>query len=58
MSNFIQSAIKHPGALTKAAKRNGVSTKQEAVKESHSGDPKIRGRGILARRFQSGDLHK
>lgn len=58
MANFIKSAIKHPGALTNAAARHGVSKKQEAEKESHSSDPSIRGRGNLGLRFmKGGDLH-
>ena len=43
--------VKHPGALKAAEKRHGVSTKQEAQKESHSSNPKIRSRGNLAKRF-------
>jgi hypothetical protein len=43
--------IKHPGALTKAAKKHGVSKLQEAEKESHSSDPSIRARGNLGKRF-------
>lgn len=59
MTNFISKAIKHPGALTKAAHENGKSKRQEAEKESHSSDPKIRGRGLLGLRFmRGGDLHK
>lgn len=58
MSNFIQSAIKHPGALTRAAAEHGVSKRQEAEKESHSSNPSIRGRGNLGLRFmKGGDLH-
>lgn len=51
MAKFIQKAIKHPGALTAAAKRHGVSKLQEAEKESDSKNPKIRGRGALGLRF-------
>lgn len=57
-SKWIGSAIKHPGALTEAAKEHGVSKSQEAEKESHSSDPHIRSRGILGKRFMSGDLRK
>jgi len=53
----LKSAIKHPGALTEAAKRHGVSKLQEAEKESHSSNPHIRARGILGKRLISGDLH-
>ena len=57
--NWISGAIKHEGALMKSAKRRGVSVRQEAEHEAHSPDPKKRGRGALALRFQrGGDLHK
>lgn len=49
--NWIQGAVKHPGALTRAAKEHGVSKLQEAEKESHSSNPKIRARGALGKRF-------
>lgn len=49
--HFLQGAIKHPGALTAAAKRRGVSKMQEAEKESHSKNPHIRGRGLLGERL-------
>ena len=59
MSKFIQSAIKHPGALTRAASEHGLSKREEAEKESHSSDPHIRSRGLLGKRFmKGGDLHK
>jgi hypothetical protein len=48
---FIQKAVKHPGALKRAAKAHGRSTKEEAQVESHSSNPKIRARGNLGRRF-------
>ena len=48
---WIQGAVKHPGALTAAAKRHGVSKLQEAEKESHSSNPHIRARGALGKRF-------
>jgi len=48
---WIQGAVKHPGAEKAAAERNGRSTLQEANVESHSSDPSIRGRGLLAKRF-------
>jgi hypothetical protein len=50
---WIQGAVKHPGAEKAAAARNGRSTMQEAEVESHSSNPKIRGRGLLAKRFIS-----
>jgi hypothetical protein len=48
---WIQSAVKHPGALSAAAKRNGKSKLQEAEAESHSSNPSIRARGALGKRF-------
>lgn len=57
--HFIQSAIKHPGRVTEAAKRQGVSVHQEAEKMSHSSDASEGGAGNLALRFQKGgDLHQ
>lgn len=54
----IKRAVKHPGALTEAAEKRGVSKRQEAEKESHSSDPSVRGRGQLGLRFmKGGDLH-
>jgi len=56
---WIQGAVKHPGALTQAARAAGRSKRDEAEKESHSSDPKIRGRGALGLRFmKKGDLHQ
>lgn len=46
-----KSVIKHPGALTAAAKKHGVSKLQEAEKESHSKNKHIRSRGLLGKRF-------
>jgi len=54
--NWIQSAVKHPGALTAAARRNGRSKLQEAEKESHSSNPHIRARGALGKRFIKGTI--
>lgn len=58
---WIKSAVKHPGALKRAAKQHGLSTKQEAEKESHSSNPKIRSRGNLGKRFlgtaKRGNIH-
>lgn len=51
MSKWIQGAVKHPGALTAAAKRDSVSKLQEAEKEKKSKNPKIRARGALGERF-------
>jgi hypothetical protein len=59
MAGWIKRAIKHPGALTAAASRHGISKKQEAEKESHSSNPHIRARGNLGKRFmRGGDLHR
>ncbi len=48
---WIQKAVRHPGALTDAAKQHGVSKLQEAEKESHSSNPHVRARGALGIRF-------
>jgi hypothetical protein len=48
---WIQKAVKHPGALGRAASRAGRSKLQEAEKESHSSNPHIRSRGVLGRRL-------
>jgi len=53
---WIGPAVKHPGALTAAAKRNGRTTLQEAIVESHSKDPHIRARGVLGKRFITGAI--
>lgn len=56
---FIKKAISHPGSETAAAKRHGISTLQEANREAKSPNAHIRARGVLAKRFISGDLsHK
>lgn len=55
---WIKKAIRHPGALTRAARQHGVSKRQEAERESHSSNPHIRARGILGKRFMGGDLHR
>lgn len=56
MKKWIQGAVKHPGALTRAAKQHGVSKLEEAEKESHSKNPHIRGRGLLGKRFIKGKI--
>lgn len=43
--NWIKGSIKHPGALRRAAKKRGLSTRAEASKEKHSSNKKIRARG-------------
>ena len=50
--NWIARSIKRPGSLTRRAQRHGRSVHQEAVVESRSSDPKLRGAGNLALRFQ------
>lgn len=59
---WIGGAVRRPGALKAAAKRDGLSTKQEAEKESHSSNPKIRARGNLGKRFlgtaKHGNIYK
>jgi hypothetical protein len=50
-NKWIQGAVRHPGALTAAAKRHGVSKLQEAKKEAGSSDPHIAARGRLGIRF-------
>lgn len=55
---WIQKAVRHPGALTRAASEHGVSKIQEANKESHSSNPHIRARGVLGKRFIKGDLSR
>lgn len=39
--------IKHPGIEQEKAKRNGVSTHEQLVKDSHSSDKSVRARGNL-----------
>lgn len=55
--NWIKGAVKHPGALTEAAKEHGRSKVQEARIESHSDDPSIRSRGNLGLRFMGAAPH-
>jgi len=57
MANFIKSAIKHPGRVKRFAARKGISTSEAASEMAHSGNKSERGAGILAERFQHGDLH-
>lgn len=57
MANFIKAAIKKPGIEKAKAAAAGISTHQQLEKDSHSPDPKVRGRGLLGLRFQKkGDL--
>jgi len=50
-NNWIQGAVKHPGALTAAARAHGVSKLQEAEKEAKSPNKHIAARGRLGERF-------
>lgn len=59
MNNSLKTAIRHPGALTRAAAEHGKSKKEEAEEESHSKNPHTRGRGLLGMRLmKGGDLHR
>ena len=49
--DWISSAVKHPGAVKKAAKKHGRSTLAEAKVEAKSPSKKIASRGSLALRF-------
>ena len=49
---WIQRAVKHPGVEKAKARRNGVSTHEQLERDSHSSNPKIRGRGNLGLRFE------
>jgi hypothetical protein len=56
---WIQRAVKHPGAESRAAARHGLSKRAEAEREKRSSDPSIRARGNLALRFmKGGDIHR
>ena len=54
--NWIAGAVKHPGALTEAARRRGLSKLEEAEVESHSTNPHIRARGVLGKRFMKKEI--
>ena len=49
--------VKHPGAVKEAAAKHGVSTAEEAKRESKSPDKHIAARGRLAMRFQGKAKH-
>jgi hypothetical protein len=57
MAKFLKKAIKHPGRLTEAAHRNGISKMEQAERWSHSSDPSKRGAGTLGKRLIKGKLH-
>lgn len=50
--NWVASAVKHKGSLTRAARKHGRSVLAEAKAESHSPNRKIAARGRLALRFK------
>jgi hypothetical protein len=54
--HFIQKAVKHPGRMTELAKRHGISTHEEMVRDSHSKDPSLRSAANLGLRMTGGDL--
>ena len=53
----VSAIVKKPGAVRDAAEKHGVSTKQEAEKESHSPDKHVASRGRLALRFMGKAKH-
>ncbi len=58
MAGWIKKAISHPGVEQAKAKRNGVSTRTQLMRDSHSPNPTTRARGNLGLRFEKrGDLH-
>ena len=50
-SKWIQGAVRHPGALKRAAAKYGRSTEQEAKVEEHSPNKHMAARGRLGLRF-------
>lgn len=54
---WIQRAVRHPGAVRKAAKKHRRSVAAEAKAESHSPNKKIAARGRLALRFMGKAKH-
>lgn len=49
---WIQGAVRHPGAVKRAARKHGRSVTEEARVESRSDNPRIASRGRLALRFK------
>lgn len=45
--HWIKGAIKHPGIEKRKAARNGISTHEQLVRDSHSSDPTTQARGRL-----------
>lgn len=56
-SKFIQKAVKHPGRVTRAAKRDGLTVPEEAKKMSKSPDKSRASAGRLALRFEGKAKH-
>lgn len=54
---FLQGAIKRPGRVKRAAKRDGLSVGQEARKMAHSGNKSEEAAGNLALRFKGMAKH-
>lgn len=54
---WIQGAVRHPGAVKRAAKKHGKSVAAEAKAEAKSPNKKIASRGRLALRFQGNAKH-
>lgn len=50
--DWIKGAVKHPGAVKKAAEKHGRSVTAETKAESRSPNRKIAARGRLALRFK------
>jgi len=53
MSNWIKGAIKRPGIEKARAKRAGISTHEQLVKDSHSTNPTRRKEGSLDLRLSA-----
>jgi hypothetical protein len=53
MANWIAGAIKHPGVEKARAKRHGISTHEQLVRDSHSNNPTLRRRGKLGLRLSA-----
>lgn len=51
--HWIAGAIKHPGIEKRKAKEAGISTHEQLVKDSHSSNPSVRGRGQLGLRLSA-----
>lgn len=56
MANWIQKAIKHPGALTNRAKAHGRTVSEEIKHDIKSGTPKEKKQANLAKTLRR--LHK